>query len=79
MCNCFKEISEKIKSTVTFKHPILSVTAPQAFALNSATNEVILTHILPFSVKLEGQKKDKTINVEINFCPICGEKCPKSN
>ena len=63
MCNCFKEICEQLKSTVTFKSRILVVMSPKT---------------LPFTAILEGQKKDKTISVAINFCPICGEEYSES-
>ena len=75
MCNCIKELEQRIAEHLTekisYKKPIQKVEIlGKGFTLGDSVSVRTKTE---FQVTLEGQKKKDKIVVFHSFCPFCGE------
>lgn len=76
MCNCIKELEEKILNHVTenklYKKPVKKVKMKgQIFSLGDS---LTIKTTSDFEIKLEGQKKKPSMSVAHAFCAFCGER-----
>lgn len=76
MCDCVKELEEKIKDHVTknkiYKKPVKQVRMKDE--IYSLTEGLSTKTVSNFEIELEGQKKKQMMPVAHSYCPFCGEK-----
>lgn len=74
-CNCLEEIKNRIRNEqdkLGIVGGIKSVECVQeAIIFGESTT---LNTFTTFSVKIEGKKKEKTLNFHHKFCPFCGKE-----
>jgi hypothetical protein len=68
MCNCIKEVEQKMKE----------INYPDAESVSFDNIELFSGRIYStISIKRPGKKKLERVNIIHSFCPICGEKYPE--
>lgn len=93
MCNCLKNVSEKLEARLKEQIGIKNVHSFDHIGFDNmvfSLEENKMAHILvvPFSIRYFSKKKDGTranrlttekTNLSFAFCPFCGKEYPKND
>lgn len=68
MCNCIKEVEEKMKAAMKAKSATLQA------GLQVGKVKGAMRTYLNCTVEVEGKKKPQVVQLTLKYCPFCGEK-----